>query len=86
MIAAATNGWWYRSPLPGDKSLLAYHTDADLLPTAVRQQASSFFALASECPALKTLLFTSPGTQNPFACARHSPPAWPNFPEPVGAH
>ncbi len=56
LIAAAAGGWWYSSPLPGQKRLLAYHTDADLLPTAVRRHASGFLALARDCPAVSAVL------------------------------
>jgi hypothetical protein len=31
-IEAVPEGWWYASPLPGGRSVVAYMTDADLLP------------------------------------------------------
>ena len=29
-VQAAENGWWYTAPLPGNRRVLAFHTDADL--------------------------------------------------------
>jgi flavin-dependent dehydrogenase len=31
-IEAVPDGWWYASPLPSGRSVVAYMTDADLLP------------------------------------------------------
>jgi flavin-dependent dehydrogenase len=32
-IEAAEDGWWYTAPIPGRHRVLAFHTDADLLPS-----------------------------------------------------
>jgi flavin-dependent dehydrogenase len=32
IIEAGTNGWWYAAPLPGNKAVVAFMTDADLVP------------------------------------------------------
>ncbi|MGH9142904.1 MAG: FAD-dependent oxidoreductase, partial [Vicinamibacterales bacterium] len=32
-VEATEDGWWYTAPMPGDRRVLAFHTDADL-PTA----------------------------------------------------
>ena len=32
LVEAAEDGWWYSAPLPGARSIVAYMTDADLLP------------------------------------------------------
>ena len=29
-VEAVADGWWYTAPLPGDRRVLAFHTDADL--------------------------------------------------------
>lgn len=34
VIEASADGWWYSAPLPGVRSVIAYMTDADLIPRA----------------------------------------------------
>jgi flavin-dependent dehydrogenase len=36
LLEAAEDGWWYSAPLPDDRQVVAYMTDADLLPGAPR--------------------------------------------------
>lgn len=31
-ISASENGWWYSAVIPNDKRVVAFHTDADLVP------------------------------------------------------
>jgi len=31
-VEAVKDGWWYTAPIPGNRRVLAFHTDADLLP------------------------------------------------------
>lgn len=35
-IEAAPNGWWYTCRIPGDRRVLSYLTDADLLPRSIK--------------------------------------------------
>jgi flavin-dependent dehydrogenase len=40
-IEAGPNGWWYTCRIPGDRRVLSYLTDADLLPRNLRTDSSS---------------------------------------------
>jgi flavin-dependent dehydrogenase len=45
-IEAAENGWWYTAPLPGDRRVLAFHTDADLPSARVARDRDTLLACA----------------------------------------
>jgi flavin-dependent dehydrogenase len=45
LVESAENGWWYTSPLPGGRRVVAYLSDADLLATSRVRETSLFFAL-----------------------------------------
>ena len=55
-IEACEHGWWYSAPLPGQRRVLALHTDADLLPRAALRDAAWLPAAARRLPGLQALL------------------------------
>lgn len=40
LIEARAEGWWYAAPLPGDLAVVAFMTDADLLPRTGENRAA----------------------------------------------
>lgn len=40
LIEAREEGWWYAAPLPGDLAVVAFMTDADLLPRSSENRAA----------------------------------------------
>lgn len=55
-ISASENGWWYSAVVPGDKRVLAFHTDADLVDKNKLKNTASFLELAKENPVILSLL------------------------------
>lgn len=55
-ISASENGWWYSSVVPGDKRVVAFHTDADLVAKNELKTTESFLKLAESNPAILELL------------------------------
>ena len=55
-IEACEYGWWYSAPLPGQRRVLALHTDADLLPGEALRDAGWLAAAAQRLPATRELL------------------------------
>jgi flavin-dependent dehydrogenase len=51
-IEAVKDGWWYCAPLPGNRRVLAFHTDSDL-PGA---RCPDLLAKAADAPELASLL------------------------------
>ena len=72
--AAEADGWWYTAPLPGDRRVLAFHTDADLAAASDASSAEALLARAARLPELSAIL--SAGEFSPAApsglCAAHS--------------
>jgi len=71
---AEAEGWWYSAPLPRDRRIVAFHTDADL-PSAI--DASDAGRLAERAARLPTLGAASPSTGSVLAaeygfCAAHT--------------
>jgi flavin-dependent dehydrogenase len=64
LIEAAENGWWYSAPLPGDRLVVAFMTDADLYEPADKRDASYWRGLM-KCGAPhtfeRTAMFTLDG-------------------------
>lgn len=54
-IEAEAEGWWYASPLPGGGGVLAFHTDADLLPPRVSRSAAELLQRAKALPMLSAV-------------------------------
>ena len=55
-ISASKNGWWYSAVIPNDKRVVAFHTDADLVPKNELKTTASFLELAKENPVILSLL------------------------------
>lgn len=55
-IEACEYGWWYSAPLPGQRRVLALHTDADLLASSALRDAGWLEAAARRQPATGELL------------------------------
>ncbi len=55
-IEAVEDGWWYTAPLPGDRRILAFHTDADLPAARVARASQSLLDKSRAAPALAATL------------------------------
>ncbi|MCX2452068.1 NAD(P)/FAD-dependent oxidoreductase [Pedobacter sp. PLR] len=55
-ISASEIGWWYSSPLPGNKRILALQTDPDLIDRSTLNDVDQFFRLAKTNREMATLL------------------------------
>lgn len=60
-ISATANGWWYSSVLPGNKRVLAFQTDADLVDRAALRTSAGFAALAQDNAQISALLDRTAG-------------------------
>jgi len=70
LIEAAPDGWWYSSTLPGGQRVLAFMTDADLLPRGRAEQGRYFLQRYVET----TFVSEQIGVLNPRT-APHAVPA-----------
>jgi flavin-dependent dehydrogenase len=55
-VEAAEDGWWYTAPIPGRQRVLAFHTDADLLPPGVMREQEELLRRARMQEGLSALL------------------------------
>lgn len=55
-VEAAEDGWWYTAPIPGRQRVLAFHTDADLLPARVINDETELLRRAGLAEGLSALL------------------------------
>lgn len=55
-IEACEHGWWYSAPLPGQRRVLAFHTDVGLTAAAVLRDAAWLMASARRLPGIGGLL------------------------------
>ena len=55
-IVATIQGWWYSAPLPGNKRIIAFQTDSDLMDQQPIKDAGQFIELARQCPAMTKFL------------------------------
>ncbi len=55
-IATSPSGWWYASPLPQQRMLLAYHTDADLISKDFGKNRTQFLEQMKGCPQLTSFI------------------------------
>jgi len=60
-ISACENGWWYSAALPGNKRVLAFQTDSDLLERGGIKTATQLVELANRDPQIFKLLQRNPG-------------------------
>lgn len=56
LVEAHEAGWWYMSAMPGDKILLGFFTDSDLLPAGLRRDARLWAAMAAQTQAVSMRL------------------------------
>lgn len=55
-IAASKNGWWYSAVIPGNKRVVAFQTDSDLVDRSAFKSIDSFIQLANENAVISKLL------------------------------
>jgi len=48
LVEAVESGWWYMSVMPGERILLGFFTDSDLLPAGLRKDVTLWTDLASQ--------------------------------------
>lgn len=73
-IEAEADGWWYSAPLPGNRRVVAFHTDADLPAAADCRSMAALLARVAAQPFLARVLADSgfrPEGESGF-CAAHS--------------
>ena len=58
-IEATEDGWWYTAPMPGDRRVLAFHTDADLPAARIARDHDALLAHATKATELESLLASS---------------------------
>jgi 2-polyprenyl-6-methoxyphenol hydroxylase-like FAD-dependent oxidoreductase len=56
LVEAVATGWWYMSMMPGDRILLGFFTDSDLLPAGLRNDVNLFADMASQTSAVSARL------------------------------
>lgn len=57
-VEAVENGWWYTAPLPKGRRVLAFHSDADLLPAQTLRERNGLMRHADAVWELAALLAT----------------------------
>lgn len=55
-IEATENGWWYTAPMPDDRRVLAFHTDADLSAARIARDRDALLQHARSASELATWL------------------------------
>jgi flavin-dependent dehydrogenase len=67
LVEAAPDGWWYTTPLPAERRVVAFLTDADLLPAPAARTAPDWYERLEQAPHIQGRLTSS-------GCALHSDP------------
>ncbi|MBV8956690.1 MAG: tryptophan 7-halogenase [Solirubrobacterales bacterium] len=67
LVQAAREGWWYTTPLPGGRRVVAFLTDADLMPARATRIARDWHERLEQAPHIEDRLASS-------GCALHSDP------------
>lgn len=84
-VEASEHGWWYTAPLPGQRRVLAFHTDSDLPATRIAKIPTIISEKTRFPSALATLLSDtrfSPSDDFGFTAAHTAvlePSAWPGW-------
>src|SRR6202035_4889182 len=55
-IEAVEDGWWYSAPLPDNRRVLAFHTDANLASAAIARDRDAMLHHAASAGNLRDLL------------------------------
>ena len=66
LVEAVESGWWYMSVMPGERVLLGFFTDSDLLPSGLRKDAGLWADMAAQTLAVSARL-SSLGIDAAFA-------------------
>lgn len=56
LVEAVELGWWYMSPMPGQRMMVALFSDADLLPESLSRDAGCWSGLARSSDAVRVRL------------------------------
>ena len=56
LVEAVASGWWYMSVMPGERVLLGFFTDSDLLPPGLRKDVNLWADMASQTIAISARL------------------------------
>lgn len=84
-IEAVEDGWWYSAPLPGNRRVLSFHTDADLPAAAWARDRAALLERAATVPGVASVLEQSgftPLDAGGFTAAHSAvldPPAGPGW-------
>ncbi len=71
---SAPDGWWYTSPLPDGRRVLAWHTDADLPGASLMRDRAALLERAGRSPTLMAEIADAgfAGDESPRVIAAHS--------------
>jgi flavin-dependent dehydrogenase len=58
-VEATEDGWWYTAPMPNDRRVVAFHTDADLPASRIAHDRDSLLAHTTSAHELGSLLDSS---------------------------
>lgn len=58
-IEAAEDGWWYTAPMPDDRRVVAFHSDADLPAARIAHDRASLLAHITSARELESVLASS---------------------------
>ena len=72
LVEAAEDGWWFSAALPDGTLLVAYFTDADLLPSSGALMVTRFWRLLERAPFTRQQLPDSPTRHCFHRCAADS--------------
>jgi len=58
-VEATEDGWWYSAPIPDDRRVVAFHTDADLPAARIAHDRDALLAHTTSARELRSLLASS---------------------------
>jgi flavin-dependent dehydrogenase len=58
-VEATEDGWWYSAPMPDDRRIVAFHTDADLPAARIAHDRNALLAHTASAGELRSLLASS---------------------------
>ena len=56
LVEAVASGWWYMTVLPGERIMLGFFTDSDLLPPGLRKDTTLWAGMAAQTSAISARL------------------------------
>jgi flavin-dependent dehydrogenase len=72
LVEAGEDGWWFSAALPDGTLLVAYFTDADLLPSSGARMVARFWRLLERAPLTRQQLPDVPARHRIHRCAADS--------------